>query len=140
SRMSMELQEAILFTGTVAENIAYGRPNATREEIIAAAMQASAHEVIEKMPDGYDTVLSERAGNHSGGQRQRSAIARAFIRDTPFLILDEPSTGLDADSTELVLLALRQLMKGKSTVIISHDLNLIRQADKIIAIRDGQIV
>jgi ABC-type multidrug transport system fused ATPase/permease subunit/thiamine kinase-like enzyme len=139
SRMSMVLQEAILFTGTVAENIAYGRTNATREEVIAAAMQASAHEFIQQMPDGYDTVLSERAGNLSGGQRQRIAIARAFIRNTPILILDEPTTGLDAESTELVQLALRELMKGKATIIISHDLNLIRQADKIIAITQGQI-
>ena len=139
-QMSMVLQEAILFTGTVAENIAYGRENATREEIIAAAMQASAHDFIQKMPDGYDTVLSERASNLSGGQRQRIAIARAFIRNTPILILDEPTTGLDAESTELVQLALRSLMRGKATVIISHDLNLIRQADKIIAIKDGEIV
>jgi ABC-type multidrug transport system fused ATPase/permease subunit len=139
SRMSMVLQEAILFVGTVADNIAYGRQNASREEIIAAAMQASAHEFIEQLPDGYDTVLSERAGNLSGGQRQRIAIARAFIRNTPILILDEPTTGLDAESTELVLLALHELMKGKATIIISHDLNLIRRADKIIAIAQGRI-
>ncbi len=139
SRMSMVLQEAILFVGTVAENIAYGRPNATREEIIAAAMQASAHDFIEKLPKGYDTILSERASNLSGGQRQRIAIARAFIRNTPVLILDEPTTGLDAESTELVQLALRSLMKGKATIIISHDLNLIRQADKIVVVKDGQV-
>jgi ABC-type multidrug transport system fused ATPase/permease subunit len=139
SQMSMVLQEAVLFTGTVAANIAYGRENATREEIIAAAMQASAHEFIEQLPDGYETVLGERAGNLSGGQRQRIAIARAFIRNTPILILDEPTTGLDAESTELVLQALRQLMKGKATIIISHDLNLIRNADKIIAIAQGRI-
>ena len=139
SRMSMVLQEAILFVGTVADNIAYGRQNASREEIIAAAMQASAHEFIEQLPEGYDTVLSERAGNLSGGQRQRIAIARAFIRNTPILILDEPTTGLDAESTELVLLALHELMKGKATIIISHDLNLIRRADKIIAIAQGRI-
>jgi len=140
AQMSMVLQEAILFSGTVADNIAYGRPGATREEIIAAAMQANAHDFIEQMPSGYDTELSERAGNLSGGQRQRIAIARAFIRNTPILILDEPTTGLDADSSELVLLALRELMRGKATIIISHDLNLIRQADKIVAIKDGQIV
>jgi ABC-type multidrug transport system fused ATPase/permease subunit len=138
-QMSMVLQEAILFTGTVADNIAYGRPGATRDEIIAAAMQANAHDFIEQMPEGYDTILSERASNLSGGQRQRIAIARAFIRNTSLLILDEPTTGLDAESTELVLLALRELMRGKATLIISHDLNLIRQADKIIAIKEGQI-
>jgi ABC-type multidrug transport system fused ATPase/permease subunit len=139
SRMSMVLQEAILFAGTVAENIAYGRPNATREEIIAAALQANAHEFIEKLPEGYDTMLSERASNLSGGQRQRIAIARAFIRNTPILILDEPTTGLDAESTDLVLSALRTLMKGKSTVIISHDLNLIRNADRIVVVKQGEI-
>ena len=139
SQMSMVLQEAILFAGTVAENIAYGRPHATREEIIAAAIQANAHEFITRLPEGYDTQLSERATNLSGGQRQRIAIARAFIRNTPILILDEPTTGLDAESTDLVLSALRTLMKGKTTIIISHDLNLIRQADKIVVIRAGQI-
>jgi ABC-type multidrug transport system fused ATPase/permease subunit len=139
ARMSMVLQEAILFTGTVADNIAYGVENPTREEIIAAAIQANAHEFIEKLPDGYDTLLGERASNLSGGQRQRIAIARAFIRNTPILILDEPTTGLDAESTDLVLLALRSLMKGKATVIISHDLNLIRHADKIMVIKQGEI-
>jgi len=140
AQMSMVLQEAILFTGTVAENIAYGVEKATREEIIAASMQANAHEFIERLPDGYDTLLSERASNLSGGQRQRLAIARAFIRNTPILILDEPTTGLDAESTELVLLALRTLMKGKATLIISHDLNLIRHADKIVVIKQGEVI
>jgi ABC-type multidrug transport system fused ATPase/permease subunit len=138
-QMSMVLQEAILFAGTVAQNITYGRSDATRKEIIAAAMQANAHDFIQQLPDGYDTELSERATNLSGGQRQRIAIARAFIRNTPILILDEPTTGLDVESADLVLLALRELMKGKATIIISHDLNLIRQADKIIAIKNGQI-
>jgi ABC-type multidrug transport system fused ATPase/permease subunit len=140
AQMSTVLQEAILFTGSIAENIAYGREKATREDIIAAAMQANAHEFIEQLPEGYDTVLGERASTLSGGQRQRIAIARAFIRNTPILILDEPTTGLDAESTELVLLALRTLMKGKATVIISHDLNLIRHADKIVVIKQGQVI
>lgn len=139
SRMSMVLQETILFAGTVAENISYGRPDATREEIIAAAIEANAHDFIQQLPEGYDTVLSERAANLSGGQRQRLAIARAFIRNTPILILDEPTTGLDAESTELVLLALRTLMKGRSTLIISHDLNLIRSADRIVVVKQGAI-
>ncbi|MFL5807863.1 MAG: ABC transporter ATP-binding protein, partial [Roseiflexaceae bacterium] len=140
SRMSMVLQETVLFSGTVAENIAYGRENASREEVIAASMQANAHEFIEKLPKGYDTELGERASNLSGGQRQRLAIARAFIRNTSILILDEPTTGLDAESTDLVLSALRTLMKGKSTIIISHDLNLIRNADKIAVVQQGEIV
>jgi ABC-type multidrug transport system fused ATPase/permease subunit len=139
AQMSMVLQEAILFTGSILENIAYGRPDATGIEIIDAAKDANADEFISKMPDGYYTILAERGANLSGGQRQRISIARAFVRDTPILILDEPSTGLDAESTELVLQALRKLMKGKTTIIISHELNLIRDADKIIVIKEGQV-
>jgi ABC-type multidrug transport system fused ATPase/permease subunit len=139
AQMSMVLQESILFTGSIVENIAYGRPDATGMEIIEAAKDANADEFISKFPDGYYTILGERGSNLSGGQRQRIAIARAFIRDTPILILDEPSTGLDAESTDLVLQALRKLMKGKTTIIISHELNLIRDADKIIVIKAGEI-
>ncbi len=139
AQMSMVLQESILFTGSILENIGYGRPDATGIEIIEAAKDANAHEFISKFSDGYYTVLAERGSNLSGGQRQRIAIARAFIRDTPILILDEPSTGLDAESTDLVLQALRKLMKDKTTIIISHELNLIRNADQIIVIKEGQI-
>jgi ABC-type multidrug transport system fused ATPase/permease subunit len=139
AQMSMVLQEPILFTGSIIENIAYGRPDATGPEILEAAKNANADEFISKMPDGYYTMLGERGSNLSGGQRQRISIARAFIRDTPILILDEPSTGLDAESTDLVLQALRNLMKGKTTIIISHELNLIRDADKIIVIKAGEI-
>jgi len=139
AEMSMVLQESILFTGSIVENIAYGRPDASGADIIEAAQNANAHEFISKFPDGYYTLLEERGSNLSGGQRQRIAIARAFIRDTPILILDEPSTGLDAESTDLVLQALRKLMKGKTTIIISHELNLIRDADKIIVIKEGEI-
>ena len=139
AEMSMVLQESILFTGSIVENIGYGRPDASGAEIIEAAKNANAHEFISKFEDGYYTLLGERGSNLSGGQRQRIAIARAFIRDTPILILDEPSTGLDAESTDLVLQALRKLMKGKTTIIISHELNLIRNADKIIVIKEGQI-
>ena len=139
AQMSMVLQESILFTGTIVENIAYGRPDATGLEIIEAAKDANADEFISKFEDGYYTILAERGANLSGGQRQRIAIARAFVRDTPILILDEPSTGLDAESTDLVLQALRKLMKGKTTIIISHELNLIREADQIIVIKEGQV-
>ena len=139
AEMSMVLQESILFTGSIVENIAYGRPDASGVDIIEAAKNANAHEFISKFPDAYYTLLEERGSNLSGGQRQRIAIARAFIRDTPILILDEPSTGLDAESTDLVLQALRKLMRGKTTIIISHELNLIRDADKIIVIKEGEI-
>ncbi len=139
SQISVVLQETVLFNGTVADNIVYGRSNATREEIVQAAVQANAHEFIVKLPQGYDTHLDERGANLSGGQRQRIAIARAFIRNTPILILDEPTTGLDAESAELVLLALRLLMRGKSTVIVSHDFKLVRHANKIAVLRQGRI-
>jgi ABC-type multidrug transport system fused ATPase/permease subunit len=139
AQMSMVLQESILFTGSILENIAYGRPDATGIEVVEAARDANADEFISKLPDGYYSILGERGSNLSGGQRQRISIARAFVRDTPILILDEPSTGLDAESTDLVLQALRKLMKGKTTIIISHELNLIRHADKIIVIKAGEI-
>jgi ABC-type multidrug transport system fused ATPase/permease subunit len=139
-QISMVLQETVLFTGTVADNIAYGRPDASREEIEEAAHKANAHEFIMRLPDGYETELAERGGNLSGGQRQRLAIARSFIRETPILILDEPTTGLDAESTQLVLDALDILMLGKTTIVISHDLNLIRSADCILVMSAGDIV
>ena len=138
-QISLELQETILFRGSVAHNIGYGRDGATREEIVAAAVRANAHEFIARMPDGYDTELSERATNLSGGQRQRIAIARALVRDAPILILDEPTTGLDAESSRMVLQGLQELMKGKTTLIISHDLHLIQKADRILVIREGRI-
>jgi ABC-type multidrug transport system fused ATPase/permease subunit len=139
AQIGMVLQDTILFTGTVAYNIGYGRPEASRDEIIAAAKEANAHEFIEKLSNGYDSELSERAANLSGGQRQRIAIARALIRNAPILMLDEPTTGLDAESTDLVLQALQRLMAGKTTIIISHDLNLVRPADRIVVIKQGRI-
>ena len=140
SQIGVVLQETVLFSGTVSHNIAYGREDATEEEIVEAAIRANADGFIRELPDGYDTMLGERAANLSGGQRQRIAIARAFIRDAPILILDEPTTGLDAAATEQVLLGLRELMQGKTTVIVSHDLNLISSADGIIVIDEGRIV
>ena len=139
SQISMVVQGSILFKGSIVENIAYGRPEATGAEIIEAAKAANADEFISRLPDGYFTIIGERGSNLSEGQRQRIAIARAFIRNTPILILDEPSTGLDAESADLVLHALHKLMKGKTTLIISHEPNLIRVADKIIVIKAGEI-
>jgi ABC-type multidrug transport system fused ATPase/permease subunit len=138
-QVSLVLQDTILFGGTVAHNIGYGRAGATRDEIIAAAVRANAQEFIEQMPDGYDTELNERATNLSGGQRQRIAIARALVRDAPILILDEPTTGLDAESAHMVLQGLQELMKGKTTIVISHDLHLIQTADRILVIHRGRI-
>ena len=139
SQVSLVLQDTVLLSGSVAENIGYGIEDATPERIEAAARMANAHSFIMDMPDGYDTQLGERGAMLSGGQKQRIAIARAFIRETPILILDEPTTGLDLESTQLVLKALRSLMRGKTTLIISHDPGLIRCADRIMVISDGYI-
>jgi ABC-type multidrug transport system fused ATPase/permease subunit len=140
AQIGMVLQEAILLRGTIAENIAYGREGATAEEVVNAAMQASAHEFIMALPDGYDTVLAERAATLSGGQRQRLSIARAFIRDAPILILDEPTTGLDAESAAQVAESLHVLTRNRSTLIVSHDFNLIRSVDRVLVISAGRIL
>ncbi len=134
------LQETLLFNTTVWGNIAYGKPAASRNEILRAAEQANADEFIRKLADGYDTIVGERGVTLSGGQRQRIAIARAIICDTPILILDEPSSGLDAASERLVFEALDRLMEGKTTVVIAHRLSTIRRADCIFVIEEGQIV
>jgi len=139
-QISMVLQETLLLRGTVAENIAYGRDGATREDVVTAARQAAAHDFVMALPDGYDTVLGERAATLSGGQRQRLAVARAFIRNSPILILDEPTTGLDADSAALVADSLRVLTRNRSTLIVSHDLNLIRDVDRVLVISAGRIL
>ena len=139
SQVSLVLQDTVLLSGSVAENIGYGIEDATPERIETAARMANAHSFIMDMPDGYETQLGERGAMLSGGQKQRIAIARAFIRETPILILDEPTTGLDLESTQLVLKALRSLMRGKTTLIISHDPGLIRCADRIMVISDGYI-
>jgi ATP-binding cassette, subfamily B, bacterial len=139
-QLSFVLQETVLFHAPVWQNIAYGKPDATRAEILDAAKLANADEFIEKMPQGYDTVLGERGMTVSGGQRQRIAIARAVIRNTPILILDEPTSGLDAASEQLVFEALDRLMEGKTAIVIAHRLSTIRRADKICVIDGGRIV
>jgi subfamily B ATP-binding cassette protein MsbA len=139
-QMSFVLQETLLFNAPIWQNIAYGKPDATREEIIRAAKLANANEFIDKMPDGYNTVVSERGTSVSGGQRQRIAIARAIIRDTPILILDEPTTGLDAASEQLVMQAIDRLTEGRTSIVIAHRLATVRRADVIFVIKDGSIV
>jgi subfamily B ATP-binding cassette protein MsbA len=139
-QISFVLQETVLFHAPVWQNIAYGKPEASRAEILRAAEQANAHEFIEKMPEGYETILGEQGMTLSGGQRQRIAIARAIIRDTPILVLDEPTSGLDAASEKLVFGALDQLMEGKTSIVIAHRLSTIRRADVIFVIKDGGIV
>ncbi len=139
-QISFVLQETLLFHGPIWNNIAYGKPEATRAEILRAADQANAREFIEKLPEGYNTVLGERGVTLSGGQRQRIAIARAIIRNTPILILDEPSSGLDAASEKLVFEALDRLMEGKTSIVIAHRLSTIRRANIIFVVQDGAIV
>jgi ABC-type multidrug transport system fused ATPase/permease subunit len=140
SQISMVLQDTVLLSGTVAENIAYGRTDAIREQIVAAAVRANAHEFIEQLPGGYDCDLAEGGANLSGGQRQRLAIARAMIRATPIMILDEPTTGLDVEAASQVLGGLRELMIGKTTLLISHDFKLLASADRVLVINRGRIV
>jgi subfamily B ATP-binding cassette protein MsbA len=124
----------------VWRNIAYGRPEATRAEILKAAELANATEFIDKMPDGYDTIIGERGVTLSGGQRQRIAIARAIIRNAPILILDEPTSGLDAGTEALVFDALDRLMAGKTCIVIAHRLATIERADVIFVVQNGEIV
>jgi ABC-type multidrug transport system fused ATPase/permease subunit len=133
------LQETVLFRGTVAENIAYGRGTATRDEIEAAAKLANAHEFIAKMPHGYDTLIGDRGDTLSGGQRQRIGIARAIIRDNPILMLDEPTAALDTESEQLVIEALERLMKGRTVITIAHRLSTIRDVDRILVLKDGAL-
>ncbi len=139
-QMSFVLQDTLLFRGPVWQNIAYARPEASREEIHRAAELANADEFIKQLPQGYDTVIGERGVTLSGGQRQRIAIARAIIRDTPILIMDEPSTGLDAASEKMVLEGLANLITGKTTIMVAHKLATVRNADVIYVLDDGQVI
>ena len=133
------LQDTILFRGTVRENIAYGRPGATEDEIVEAAKLANAHDFITRMPKGYDTQVGDRGLTLSGGERQRIGIARALIRNAPILILDEPTAALDIESEKVVLEALERLMKGRTVITIAHRLSTIRDADKIIVLKAGVV-
>jgi ATP-binding cassette, subfamily B, bacterial len=138
-QMSFVLQDTVLFRAPIWQNIAYGKPEAQRAEIMRAAEMANAHEFIEKMPEGYDTMVGERGVSLSGGQRQRIAIARAVIRNTPILLLDEPTSGLDAASELAVFEALGRLMEHKTCVVIAHHLATIQRADMIFVVKDYQI-
>ena len=140
NQMSIVPQETLLFGGTIYENIAYGRPGATEAEIMEAARQAHAHEFIAPFPEGYQTLVGERGVKLSGGQRQRVAIARAILKNPAILILDEATSSLDSESERLVQLALDKLMENRTTFMIAHRLATVRRADRILVIRDGQLV
>ena len=134
------LQDTVLFRGTVRDNIAFGRPEATHEDIVEAAKLANAHEFISDMVQGYDSAVGERGMTLSGGQRQRIGIARAILRDSPILILDEPTAALDAESEHLVMGALQELMKGRTVITIAHRLSTIRDSHKIVVLEEGRVV
>ena len=139
-QLAFVLQETLLFRAPIWQNIVYGRPSATREEVVQAAQLANAHEFIEKMPEGYETMVGERGATLSGGQRQRIGIARAIIRDAPILVLDEPTSGLDAASEALVFDALQRLMAGRTCIVITHRLATIQNADVIFVLKNGMII
>jgi ABC-type multidrug transport system fused ATPase/permease subunit len=139
AQVGFVLQETVLFRGTIRENIAYGRPGASDEETVAAAKVANADEFISRMPHGYDTMVGERGDTLSGGQRQRIGIARAVIRNSPIMILDEPTAALDTESERLVIEGLQGLMKGRTVIMIAHRLSTLRDADKIIVLKDGGV-
>jgi ATP-binding cassette subfamily B protein len=139
-QISFVLQDSLLFRGTIWENISYGRPDADPEDTIRAAQLANAHDFILNLPHGYGTLVGERGAALSGGQRRRIAIARAIVRNTPILILDEPTTGLDAQSEHAVVEALERLMKGRTSIVIAHHLDTIQNADVIFVVKDAAIV
>jgi ABC-type multidrug transport system fused ATPase/permease subunit len=139
SQIGFVLQDTVLLRGTVRDNIAFGRPDATEDEIVEAAKLANAHEFITRMPMGYDSPVGDRGTTLSGGQRQRIGIARALIRDNPILILDEPTAALDAESEALVVEAMERLMRGRTVITIAHRLSTLRNADRIIVIKDGVV-
>lgn len=139
-QIALVQQEPLLFSGSIMDNIRYGRLEATDEEVVNAAKAANAHDFVERLPEGYRTELGERGTKVSGGERQRIAIARAFLKDAPILILDEPTSAIDSKTEQVILDALDRLMVGRTTFIIAHRLSTIRHADQIVAIEAGRVV
>ena len=139
-RIALVPQDTAIFGASIAENIAYGRPDASREEIVAAAEAALAAPFIDAMPEGYDTMVGERGITLSGGQRQRIAIARAVLKHAPVLLLDEATSALDAESESLVQQALDRLMEGRTTLVIAHRLATVLKADRIVVLDEGRVV
>jgi ATP-binding cassette subfamily B protein/subfamily B ATP-binding cassette protein MsbA len=139
-QIGVVLQEPFLFPITIAENIAYSRPNASRDEIEVAARAANIHDFIIALPEGYDTLVGERGTTLSGGEQQRLGIARALLKNAPVLILDEPTSALDAETERLFLQAVSRLMRGRTTLVIAHRLSTVRHADRIVILQHGEIV
>lgn len=140
NQVALVLQESVLLSGTILENLAFGAPWATREELVAAAEAAYVDEFVDRLPDGYDTVVNERGTTLSGGQRQRIAIARALVRNAPVVILDEPTSGLDAVSESLVLKGLERLTAGRTVIVVAHRLSTLQKADRIYVLEQGRVV
>ena len=138
-RIAIVLQDPVLFAGTIADNLRYGRLDATDAEIEEAARAAHAHEFISRLPKEYDTEIAEAGGGLSGGERQRLSVARAILKNAPILILDEPTSSLDAISEEIVFAALRRLRAGRTTIVIAHRLSTVRDADRILVLDGGRI-
>jgi ATP-binding cassette subfamily B protein len=139
-QVAFVLQDTLVFSGTIRDNLRYGRLDASDADIEAAARAARAHEFISELSDGYDTILGPAGVGLSGGQRQRLSIARAFLKDAPILILDEPTAALDAVSEQLVFGAIRELRAGRTTLVIAHRLSTVRNADRIVVFDRGRLV
>jgi ATP-binding cassette subfamily B protein/subfamily B ATP-binding cassette protein MsbA len=139
-QISIVLQDTVLFSTTIRENIAYGRPEATEEEIIEAAMRAQAHDFVMRMPEGYSAQVGERGGHLSVGQRQRIGIARAFLKNAPILLLDEPTSALDPTTESAIMETIKELMKGRTTLIITHRIATVHDMGKIVVLRHGKVV
>ncbi len=139
AQIAVVQQEPLLFAGTIAENIRYGRLEATPDEIVAAATAANAHEFIERLPHGYETLIGERGARLSGGERQRVCVARAFVKDAPILILDEPTSSIDSKTENVILDALDELMVGRTSFMVAHRLSTVRDADQIVVLNRGRI-
>ena len=140
AQVALVLQEPILLPASIAENIAYGKPRASRGEIEAAARAASADKFIEKFPNGYNTIVGEGATRLSVGERQRLNLARAFLKDAPILLLDEPTSALDSESEALVVSSLFNLMTGRTTLMVAHRLSTIAKVDKVLVLQEGRLI
>jgi ATP-binding cassette subfamily B protein len=140
AQFAIVLQEPVLFSASIAENISYARPNSTQQEIIDAAKAANAHDFISRLPEGYDTQVGERGARLSGGERQRISLARAFLRNAPILILDEPTSSVDVGTEELIIAALENLMRGRTTFMIAHRLGTLRTCDTLLRMQQGRLV